>query len=141
MMPDSLQRVEFWRIGWKVEDFHIFAVLREPVPNVFVLVVRGIVLDQIDFAGKVTPQCPFEIVDVGIGIENLLEVIKESSTVKFDGAKYLQGISLSCGRDLWLTASARPRLVERGVLAEAGFVFEEDGRLFAFGFFLRLGYR
>ena len=103
--------------------------------------VRGIVLDQIDFAGKVTAQCSFEIVDVGIGIENLLEVIKESSTVKFDCAKYFQGISLSCGRDLWLRASARPRLVERGVLAEAGFVFEEDGRLFAFGFFLRLGYR
>lgn len=141
MMPDSLQRVEFWRIGWKVEDFHIFAMLREPGPNIFVLVVRGIVLDQIDFAGKVTPQCPFEVVDVGIGIENLLEVIKESSTVKLDGAKYFQGVSLPGGRDLWLRASARPRLVERGVLAEAGFVFEEDGRLFAFGFFLRLGYR
>lgn len=103
--------------------------------------VRGIVLDQIDFARKVTAQCPFEIVDVGIGIENLLEVVKEPSTVKFDGAKYFQGVSLSCRRDLWLRASARPRLVERGVLAKAGFVFEEDDRLFAFGFFLRLGYR
>ena len=103
--------------------------------------VRGIVLDQIDFARKVTAQCPFEIVDVGIGIENLLEVVKEPSTVKFDGTKYFQGVSLSCGRDLWLRASARPRLVERGVLAKAGFVFEEDDRLFAFGFFLRLGYR
>ena len=103
--------------------------------------VRRIVLDQIDFAGKVTAQCPFEIVDVGIGIENLLEVIKESSTVKFDCAKYFQGVSLPRGGDLWLRASARPRLVERGVLAKAGFVFEEDSRLFAFGFFLRLGYR
>lgn len=103
--------------------------------------VRRIVLDQIDFAGEVTAQCSFEIVDVGIGIENLLEVIKESSTVKFDCAKYFQVISLPCGRDLWLRASARPGLVERGVLAEAGFVFEEDGGLFAFGFFLRLGYR
>jgi len=98
-------------------------------------------LDQIDFAGKVTAQYPFEIVDVGIGIENLLEVVKEPSSIKFDGAKYFQGISLSYGRDLWLRPSARPRLVERGVLAKAGFVFEEDGRLFALGFFLRLGYR
>ena len=98
-------------------------------------------MDQIDFAGKVTAQCPFEIVDVGIGIENLLEVVKEPSTVKFDGAKYFQGVSLSCGRDLWLRASARPCLVERGVLAKAGFVFEEDRCFFALGFFLRLGYR
>ena len=35
----------------------------------------------------------------------------------------------------------RPGLVEGGVLAKAGFVFEENGRLFALGFFLRLGYR
>ena len=103
--------------------------------------VRGIVLDQIDFAGKITAQCPFEIVDVGIGVENVLEVIKEPSAIKFDGAKYFQSVSLSCGRDLWLRTSARPGLVERGVLAEAGFVFEEDGRPFAFGFFLRSGYR
>lgn len=103
--------------------------------------VRCVVLDEIDFLGKVTPQSPFEIIDVGSGIENLLEMIKEPSTVKFDGAKYFQGVSLPCGGDLWLTASARPGLMERGVLAEAGFVFEEDGRLFALGFFLRLGYR
>ena len=101
--------------------------------------VRSIVLDQIDFARKVTAQRPFEIVDVGLRIENGLEVVKEPSTVEFDGAKYLQGVSLSRGGDLWLRASARPGLVERGVLAKARFVFEEDGRRFALGFFLRLG--
>lgn len=101
--------------------------------------VRRIVLDQIDFAGTITAQRPFEIVDVGLGVENGLEVIKEASAVQFDGAKYLQGVSLSRGGDLWLRAPARPGLVERGVLAEAGFVFEENGRLFALGFFLRLG--
>ena len=101
--------------------------------------VRRIVLDQIDFAGNITAQRPFEILDIGLGVDNRLEVVKEPSAVQFDGAKYLQGISLSCGGDLWLRAPARPCLVERGVLAEAGFVFEEDGRLFALGFFLRLG--
>jgi hypothetical protein len=52
-------------------------------------VVRGIVLDQIDFAGTITAQRPFEIVDVGLGVENGLEVIEEASAVQFDGAKYL----------------------------------------------------
>ena len=101
--------------------------------------VRGIVLNQIDFAGAITAQRPFEILDVGCGIENALEVVKEPGAVQFDGAKYLQGVSLSGGGDLWLRAPPRPGLVERGVLAKAGFVFEEDGRLFALGFFLRLG--
>ena len=103
--------------------------------------IRRIVLDQINFAGTITAHRPFEILDVGFGVENRLEVVKEPSAVQFDGAKYLQGVSLSCGGDLWLRTPARPGLVERGVLAEAGFVFEEDGRLFALGFFLRLGYR
>ena len=103
--------------------------------------IRRIVLDQINFAGTITAHRPFEILDVGLGVENRLEVVKEPSAVEFDGAKYLQGVSLSCGGDLWLRTPARPGLVERGVLAEAGFVFEEDGRLFALGFFLRLGYR
>lgn len=101
--------------------------------------VGRIVLDKIDFARTITAQRPFEIFDIGRGVENSLEVIKEPSAVQFDGAKYLQGVSLSCGGDLWLRAPARPGLVERGVLAEAGFVFEEDGRPFALGFFLRLG--
>jgi len=72
-------------------------------------------------------------------VENGLKMIKEPSVVEFDGAEYLQGVSLSGGGDLWLGATARPGLIERGVLAEAGFVFEENERLFALGFFLRLG--
>ena len=95
-------------------------------------------MDQIDFAGAITAQRPFEILDVGCGIENALEVVKEPGAVEFDGAEYLQGVSLPRGGDLWLRTPPRPGLVERGVLAKAGFVFEEDGRLFALGF-LRLG--
>ena len=75
----------------------------------------------------------------GRGVENSLEVIKEPSAVQFNGAKYLQGVSLSCGGDLWLRAPARPGLVERGVLAEKSLVFEENGRLFALGFFFKVG--
>jgi len=102
-------------------------------------VVRGIVLDQIDFAGKVTAQRFFQILDVGLGIEDGLKAVKEPRRIEFDGAKDLQGVSLSRGGDLRLRAPARPGPVERGILAEAGFVLEEDGRFFAVGFFLRLG--
>lgn len=66
---------------------------------------------------------------------------KEAKGVKLDGAEDFEGVSLPGRRDLGLRAAARPGLVEGGVLAEAGFVFEEDGGLFALGFFLRLGYR
>jgi hypothetical protein len=26
-VPDALHRIELWRIGWKVEDFHMFAMI------------------------------------------------------------------------------------------------------------------
>lgn len=54
MVPNTLDGVELWRIGRKIEDFHILAMIGEPAPHGFVLVVRRIVLDQIDFAQTIT---------------------------------------------------------------------------------------
>lgn len=87
MVPNSLQGVEFWGIGREVENFHVFAMVGKPQPNGFVLVVRSIVLDQIDFAGKVASQSGFEIVDISVGVENFLEAVKEAKRIKLDGAE------------------------------------------------------
>ena len=67
-------------------------------------------------------------------------MIKEPSTVQLDRAEYLERISLPRSWDLRLRTYSRPCLMERRVLPEAGFVFEEDSRPFAPGFFLMLGY-
>lgn len=87
MAPDPLQRVELGRIGRQVEDFHVFSVVGKPQPNGFVFVVRGIVLDQIDLARIVTAQRSFQILDIGLGVENLLEVVKKPGRVKLDGTE------------------------------------------------------
>lgn len=87
MVPNSLQGVELWRVGREVEYFHVFAMVRKPQPNGLVLVVRSIVLDQINLARKITAQRSFEILDVGLGVENLLEVVEEPKCIKLDGAK------------------------------------------------------
>ena len=49
--------------------------------------------------------------------------------------KNLECISLPCSRYLWLKTYSRPCPVECGVLLKPCFVFEEDGRPFALGFF------
>ena len=65
--------------------------------------------------------------------------VGEAALVQGDGAQDLLGVSLAPAGDLRLTADRRPGLVERGCLAEGGFVFVNDYRLFLPGFFLRLG--
>ena len=65
--------------------------------------------------------------------------VGEAALVQGDGAQDLLGVALATAGDLRLTADRRPGLVERGRLAEGGFVFVNDYRLFLPGFFLRLG--
>ena len=101
--------------------------------------VRRIVLDQIDFAGTITAERPFEIVDVGLGVENGLEVIKEASAVQFDGAKYLQGVSLSCGGDLWLRAPGAPRSGRAWGLGGSWLRLRREWLPFRFGLFFKVG--
>ena len=65
--------------------------------------------------------------------------VGEPALMQRNGAQDLLGVALAAGEDLRLTAERRPGLVKRGRLAEGGFVFENDYRLFLPGFFLRLG--
>lgn len=112
----------------------------KPRPHVFVFVVRCIVLNQIDFLREIALQNSFEIHDVCFGIEDLLKVVEKSGTIQFDCTEYFERISLPHSRYFWLRTYPRPCSIEGWVLPEARFVFEEDGRSFAFGFFLMLGY-
>lgn len=102
--------------------------------------IRCIVLNQIYFLRKIASQYSFEIPDVCFGIEDVLEVVKESGVIQLDRPKNLERVSLPSSGYLWLRTYSRPCAVERGVLSEACLVFEEDSRPFAFGFFLMLGY-
>lgn len=140
MMPDSLQRIELGRISRQIVNLQVCPVLFEPRPDVFVFVVRRIVLNEINLAREIASQNSFQISDVRVGAEDFLKMIKKPGTVKLDGPEDFQGVSLPRGRDLRLRGDSGPRLIKGGVLSEAGFVLEEEGRSFAFGFFLRLGY-
>ena len=102
--------------------------------------IRCIVLNQIYFLRKIASQYSFEIPDVCFGIEDVLEAVKESGVIQLDRPKNLECVSLSGSRYLRLRPYSRPCAIERGVLPEACFVFEEDGCPFVVGFFLMLGY-
>ena len=48
VIPDALGRIQFWRVGRKLEDLHVTTVGFEPVIGFLFLVVGRVVLDEID---------------------------------------------------------------------------------------------
>jgi len=120
-------------------DFDGSAMGAKPIPYLPVLVIGSIVLNQIDFLGKITSDQPLQVNDIGLCIEDLLKMVKETAGIEFDRAKNFQSLLLPGGRNFGLASYPRPGLVESGVLTESSFVLEEEGGSFASGFFLMSG--
>ncbi len=68
-------------------NLDVSAMSRKPIPNLPVLVIGGVVLDEIDFAGKVASNQPLQVDDIGRSIEDLLKMVKETGRIEFDRAK------------------------------------------------------
>lgn len=68
-------------------NLDVSAMSRKPIPNLPVLVIGGVVLDEIDFAGKVASNQPLQIDDIGRSIEDLLKMVKETGSIELDRAK------------------------------------------------------
>jgi hypothetical protein len=57
-MPDSFQSIKFRRVRGQIVDFDVSAMGGKPIPYLLVLVIGGVVLNQVDFLGKVTSDQP-----------------------------------------------------------------------------------
>lgn len=68
-------------------NLDILAVSRKPIPNLPVLVVGGVVLDQINFARKIASHYPLQVDNVGRSIEDFLEMVEETGSIELDCAK------------------------------------------------------
>jgi hypothetical protein len=68
-------------------NLDFLAMSRKPIPNLPVLVIGGVVLDEIDFAGKVASNQPLQVDDIGRSIEDLLKMVKETGPIELDRAK------------------------------------------------------
>ena len=141
MAPDSLQRVELWRVGREIVHLDVSAVIREPGPDLPVFVVGGVVLNEMYSARNVMAKDSFQVLDVGLGVEHLLELVEEPGGVQLDGAENFEGVALAGRGDFRLRPYPGPGLIEGGVLAEGGLVPKEESRPLGFGFFLTLGNR
>lgn len=68
-------------------NLDVSAMSRKPIPNLPVLVIGGVVLDEIDFAGKVASNQPLQVDDIGRSIEDWLKMVKETGRIELDRAK------------------------------------------------------
>ncbi len=72
-------------------------------------------------------------------IEDLVLLVMELCAVDFDGPQDLDALTFSRHEDFGRTPDRAPGGVERGVLAEARFVREDERKVLALGFFLGSG--
>lgn len=111
----------------------------EPGPDIGMLVVGGIVLNQNCSLAAISPGQLFEKAEVRGGIENCVLAIIEPWAPKFDGAENLHVLAFSRHGNFWWVPYAAPGGVERRILPEARFVGEDEGPVSRPGFFLRAG--
>ncbi len=68
-------------------NLDVLAMPRKPIPNLPVLVVGGVVLDQINFARKIALHYPLQVDNVGRSIEDFLKMVEETGSIELDRAK------------------------------------------------------
>ena len=119
--------------------FQPVAVGAEPVPDLGILMIRGMVLNQNGSLATVVPRQLLEEGQVGGSIAGSILLVMEAGLPEFDGAQNLDALAFPGDRNLRRLPDAAPGGVQGGVLPEAGFIGEEQRPVLSPGFFLRLG--
>ena len=68
-------------------DFQPVTIVCKPSPDRCVLVVGGVVLDQINFAREIASYYPLQVDNVGRSIEDFLKGVEETGSIELDRAK------------------------------------------------------
>ena len=106
----------------------------EPCPDIGVLGVGGVVLNQNRSLTAVSPSELFQEAKVGSGMEDMVPAIVEACAPKFDGTENLDVLAFSRHRDFRWASDATPGGVDGGVLPETGFVGKDERPLSRAGF-------
>lgn len=143
IVPQPFGGIVLWRIGRQLMHFQPIPVFLEPAPNILILVVGSIILNQMDLVfSRFAAGCCylFQEAQIHLSIKDRFTTVSEFSLLEIDGAENLDAFSGACHRNQRLEADTGPCLVESRVLPKAGFVFKEDVSPFGPRFFLMLGY-
>jgi hypothetical protein len=139
VLPQPLGGVEFGRVGWKLVDFQPVAVGLEPAPDLGVLMIRGVVLNENGTAAAIMRGQAMQEVQIGGSIEDGGLAIVEAGTPEFDSPQDLYALPFAGDGDLGRMAQPAPGSMQGGVLTKTGFVGKDQRPILGAGFFLRRG--
>src|SRR5229473_8084810 len=112
VIPDPFSRIQFRPVGWKLEDFQVAAVRFEPVIGFLLLVIRRVVLDQVDpVAAAVEGGHDHLLQESQIGLPLkmiLLMEVDETGVVQTGGPENLLRIALPSRGNLRLASTFGP---------------------------------
>ena len=140
-LPDPFDRVELWRVRWQAKQFDAVAVVRKPELALRVEVVARAVVDNQERLAAATPSNDFlEKREEGFAVEDRRELIEEPrSPFESDDTEDMRGLAHAERVYAGLAANAGPRLMERAIEPEAGFVAVRDDASAPARFFLIAG--
>lgn len=136
IMPDRLDGIVFGTVRWQRAKMEAMSVTGEPLLHLRSGMIRSVVVNKEDFLPAVTLRQGREKHRVGIALEHLPVRVVESGPIEIDRAEYLLSVALAGRRNQRLMSAPRPGLVEGRVLAETGFVTEQQCGFAFSGFFL-----
>ena len=139
VLPQPFGRIEFGRVGRELVDFQPVAVGFEPAPDLGVLMIRGVVLNENGTAAAIIRGQAMQEIQVGGSIEDWCLHIVEAGTPKLDSAQDLHALPFSGDGDLGGMAEPAPGSMQGRVLTETGFVGKNQRPVLGAGFFLRRG--
>src|SRR6266496_5482683 len=97
----------------------------EPIPDLGIRMVGGVVLNHDGSLATISPGQLFEEAEISAGIEDGVLSIIESRAPEFDGPENLHALALSGNRNFGRAAHAAPGRVQSRVPPETGFVSED----------------
>ena len=139
VLPQPLGGIEFGRVGRKLVNFQPVAVGLEPAPDLGVLMIRGVVLNENGPAAAIMRGHAMQEIRVSGSIEDGGLAIVEAGSPELDSAQDLHAFAFAGDRDLGGMAEPAPGSVQGGVLPETGFVGKNQRPILGAGFFLRRG--
>lgn len=136
VMPNRFDGIVFRAVRRQRAEVKPMSVAGQPLLDLGSGVVRGVVVNEKDLLLAVALRHSGEKHCIRIALEYLSMRVVESGSIEIHRPKYLLGVALAGRRNQRLMSPPRPGLVEGRVLAEAGFVAEEQCRLALSRFFL-----
>ena len=135
-MPEGFDRVELGAVFGQRAKMEAVAKVAEPVTNFWRSMISGVVMDQEHLLSRIALGQAAEEGGVAGTFKHVPVPIVELRPIEIHRSKNFLRVPLAGGRNQRLLAAMRPRLIEAGVLAETGFIGEQQGRVALCGFFL-----